>query len=118
MGACKKLLGGLLLLGVGAAIGAILVIAYEKYEKDNSGGDSGGLTIASVKISQKPVFSYEDSENFVCGTLDWWPPLKNDYGTYGWGNASVPLIDFSEERLQQLWRGLSGNAKKSNGGKG
>ncbi|KAF0904971.1 hypothetical protein E2562_039215 [Oryza meyeriana var. granulata] len=28
-------------------------------------------------------------EDFVCATLDWWPPDKCDYGTCSWGLASL-----------------------------
>lgn len=28
-------------------------------------------------------------ENFVCATLDWWPPDKCDYGTCAWGRAGL-----------------------------
>lgn len=28
-------------------------------------------------------------EDFICATLDWWPPSKCDYGTCSWGNASL-----------------------------
>jgi hypothetical protein len=28
-------------------------------------------------------------EDFVCATLDWWPPDKCDYGTCSWGRASL-----------------------------
>lgn len=28
-------------------------------------------------------------EDFICATLDWWPPDKCDYGTCSWGRASL-----------------------------
>ena len=28
-------------------------------------------------------------DDFVCATLDWWPPEKCDYGTCSWGQASI-----------------------------
>lgn len=28
-------------------------------------------------------------EDFICATLDWWPPDKCDYGTCSWGTASL-----------------------------
>ncbi|MFS8005480.1 putative glycosidase [Helianthus anomalus] len=43
-------------------------------------------------------------EDFICATLDWWPPQKCDYGTCSWGSSSIlnlvsclifPLISFT-----------------------
>jgi hypothetical protein len=31
----------------------------------------------------------ETGEDFVCATLDWWPPDKCDYGNCAWGRASL-----------------------------
>ena len=28
-------------------------------------------------------------DDFVCATLDWWPPEKCDYGTCSWGRDSL-----------------------------
>ena len=28
-------------------------------------------------------------KDFICATLDWWPPEKCDYGTCAWGHASL-----------------------------
>lgn len=28
-------------------------------------------------------------EDFICATLDWWPPDKCDYGTCAWGRAGL-----------------------------
>lgn len=28
-------------------------------------------------------------DDFVCATLDWWPPQKCDYGKCSWGHASL-----------------------------
>lgn len=31
----------------------------------------------------------ETDDNFVCATLDWWPPEKCNYNQCPWGQASV-----------------------------
>jgi heparanase 1 len=36
-------------------------------------------------------------EDFVCATLDWWPPDKCDYGTCAWGRAG--LLNLVSESL-------------------
>lgn len=28
-------------------------------------------------------------DDFICATLDWWPPEKCDYGVCSWGRASL-----------------------------
>lgn len=28
-------------------------------------------------------------DDFICATLDWWPPEKCDYGSCPWGHASL-----------------------------
>lgn len=34
-------------------------------------------------------------DDFLCVTMDWWPPEKCDYGTCAWGNSGVLNNDFS-----------------------
>ena len=31
----------------------------------------------------------ETDDNFVCATLDWWPPEKCNYNQCPWGQASI-----------------------------
>ena len=65
-----RLLGGLwfsaALLRLGAAAGQPAVAAVD-----------GRRAVAAT------------GEDFVCATLDWWPPDKCDYGTCAWGRASL-----------------------------
>lgn len=52
------------------------------------------LSPSSAHETAQIVVNGDDSiatvdDDFLCGTLDWWPPEKCDYGTCSWGNASL-----------------------------
>ncbi|KAL0552746.1 hypothetical protein IC582_011871 [Cucumis melo] len=50
--------------------------------------NSEGFLRGRVLIDGKSAIGRID-EDFVCATLDWWPPEKCDYGTCSWGQASL-----------------------------
>lgn len=55
-------------------------------------GDSqsvpGGVTIQlNVSVGQTAIANIDD--DFVCATLDWWPPDKCNYGSCSWHRASL-----------------------------
>lgn len=52
--------------------------------------DAGGESTAqgTVFVDGKSGIGFVDSD-YVCATLDWWPPEKCDYGTCSWGKASL-----------------------------
>ncbi|GAV82086.1 Glyco_hydro_79n domain-containing protein [Cephalotus follicularis] len=38
-------------------------------------------------------------DDFLCATLDWWPPEKCDYGTCSWDHASLLNLDLNNKIL-------------------
>ncbi|KAK2984141.1 hypothetical protein RJ640_022653 [Escallonia rubra] len=55
-------------------------------------GENGTLE-GIVFIDGKSAIGITDT-NFICATLDWWPPEKCDYGTCAWGHASLLNLVF------------------------
>ncbi|KAL5850574.1 hypothetical protein ACOSQ4_008587 [Xanthoceras sorbifolium] len=51
-------------------------------------------TESSVHIDGKTVIGRID-DDFICTTIDWWPPEKCDYGTCSWGRASLLNLDLN-----------------------
>lgn len=47
-----------------------------------------GVAMGNVYVNGTTSVAYID-EDFVCATLDWWPPQKCDYGTCSWGDSSL-----------------------------
>ncbi|KAL1553729.1 heparanase [Salvia divinorum] len=41
-----------------------------------------------------PIAKTDD--DFICATMDWWPPEKCDYGTCSWGHASLLNLDLKD----------------------
>ncbi|EPS66918.1 hypothetical protein M569_07858, partial [Genlisea aurea] len=46
-------------------------------------------------------------EDFICATMDWWPPTKCDYGTCSWGNASLLNLDLTSSLLVNAVKAFS-----------
>lgn len=55
---------------------------------DASGADDEEVIQGRVVIDGRRAIAKIDSD-FVCATMDWWPPEKCDYGTCSWGHASL-----------------------------
>lgn len=63
---------------------------------------------STIVVSQRPAVSNGTvhingatpsigliDEDFICATMDWWPPSKCDYGTCSWRTASLlNLVSF------------------------
>ncbi|KAJ8753216.1 hypothetical protein K2173_017816 [Erythroxylum novogranatense] len=58
----------------------------------------GGNVQGTVFIDGKAAIGRID-EDFICATLDWWPPEKCDYGTCSWGYASLINLDLNNRIL-------------------
>ncbi|XP_057818060.2 heparanase-like protein 3 [Cryptomeria japonica] len=54
--------------------------------------------IAKVVIHGDSAIAETDND-FICATLDWWPPEKCDYGTCSWGEASMLNLDLESPLL-------------------
>ncbi|KAL7159031.1 hypothetical protein ABFS83_01G001900 [Erythranthe nasuta] len=60
----------------------------------------------TVHIDVSSSIGFTD-ENFICATMDWWPPTKCDYGTCSWGTASLLNLDLSNKILVNAIRAFS-----------
>ncbi|XP_017249380.1 heparanase-like protein 3 [Daucus carota subsp. sativus] len=53
-------------------------------------------TTGTVSVDGRNAIAVVD-DDYVCATLDWWPPEKCDYGTCSWGKTSLLTLDLSNE---------------------
>ncbi|KQK19345.1 heparanase-like protein 3 [Brachypodium distachyon] len=63
-------------------------------------------TAGVVSVDARRAIASTD-EDFVCATLDWWPPEKCDYGTCSWGHAGLLNLDLSNKILLNAVRAFS-----------
>ncbi|XP_077211030.1 heparanase-like protein 1 [Tasmannia lanceolata] len=55
-----------------------------------------------VTVTVKGVVSIaKTDDNFVCATMDWWPPAKCNYNQCPWGNASIINLDLDDPILSK-----------------
>ncbi|VFQ77170.1 unnamed protein product [Cuscuta campestris] len=59
-----------------------------------------------VYVNGKNATARTDSD-FICATLDWWPPDKCDYGTCAWDHASLLNLDLSNVILLNAIKAFS-----------
>lgn len=62
--------------------GFLLLLCYFSSVSTQAPGDETLVIEGAAKIA-------ETDENFVCATIDWWPPEKCNYKQCPWGESSV-----------------------------
>ncbi|KAJ3695515.1 hypothetical protein LUZ60_000892 [Juncus effusus] len=88
-------MGGFFLQLMGLCFGAFMLLARSATVAPSAGGADGGTTVI---IDGSYAIASTD-EDFVCATLDWWPPEKCDYGTCAWGLASMLNLNLANNIL-------------------
>ncbi|XP_039023932.1 heparanase-like protein 3 [Hibiscus syriacus] len=69
--------------------------------------EGGDATVeGTVYIDGKAHIGTID-DDFVCATLDWWPPEKCDYGRCSWGLAGLLNLDLSNKILLNAVKAFS-----------
>lgn len=79
------------LVGKSAALGAWLLLLACCCRASSPGGGrpaAGGVLEGTAFVDGRYAIGTTD-DDFVCATLDWWPPEKCDYGWCSWGRASL-----------------------------
>jgi heparanase len=67
-------------------LGAVWLFAALLLRLGAAAAAAGQAAVAAVDGRRAIAATGED---FVCATLDWWPPDKCDYGTCAWGRAGL-----------------------------
>ncbi|KAE8677811.1 Heparanase-like protein 3 [Hibiscus syriacus] len=68
---------------------------------------SNGNVISGTVLLNGTAPMARTDDNFVCATLDWWPPEKCDYGTCSWGRASLLNLDLGNPILLNAIKAFS-----------
>lgn len=55
---------------------------------------TGKSVVGTVFVNGKGSIGRIDSD-YICATMDWWPPEKCDYGTCAWDHASMLNVDLN-----------------------
>lgn len=66
----------------------VYLVVYSVFAMQYTQGSASDIVEGRVYINNKNVIGLTDSD-FICATLDWWPPEKCDYATCSWDHASL-----------------------------
>ncbi|KAK1276809.1 Heparanase-like protein 3 [Acorus gramineus] len=84
---------------MGLLLQPLLVLCFSAFVFDRvTSQNNTGSIEGTVLIGAASAIGRTD-EDFICATLDWWPPEKCDYGTCSWGRASLLNLDLSNTIL-------------------
>ncbi|KAK1322976.1 Heparanase-like protein 3 [Acorus calamus] len=84
---------------MGLLVQPLLVLCFSAFlfnrvtSQNNTGSIEGTVLIGAASAIGRT------DEDFICATLDWWPPEKCDYGTCSWGRSSLLNLDLSNTIL-------------------
>lgn len=95
---------GLLLKMVGFCFWALFWLAGSATVSTTTPALAGGGE--AVVVDARSAVAVTD-DDFVCATLDWWPPEKCDYGTCSWGLASLLNLNLSNKILVNAVKAFS-----------
>ncbi|KAF5776459.1 putative glycosidase [Helianthus annuus] len=96
---------GSLILQMGVCIFVLLIsfscnLVYSQVETRKN------VLQGRVLINGKSAIAKIDHD-FICATMDWWPPEKCDYGTCSWGHASLLNVDLNNTIFQNAIKAFS-----------
>ncbi|XVE71532.1 hypothetical protein DITRI_Ditri10aG0158300 [Diplodiscus trichospermus] len=81
-------------------------LSFVSSQTDVTAQGDAATVEGTVFIDGKAPIGTIDND-FICATLDWWPPEKCDYGTCSWGLAGLLNLDLSNNILLNAIKAFS-----------
>ncbi|KAF9662106.1 hypothetical protein SADUNF_Sadunf18G0018800 [Salix dunnii] len=102
---CVYLMGSLFTICFFCASFYWLIERSKSVASERTGGP-GNIVECTVFINGTAPIGTTDRD-FICATLDWWPPDKCDFGTCSWGKASFLNLDLTNPILLNAIKAFS-----------
>ncbi|KAI3426564.1 uncharacterized protein J3R85_009928 [Psidium guajava] len=83
----------------------VCMFSYGAVGSDSQSSPGESTVRVNVSIGKTAIAEIDD--DFVCATLDWWPPEKCDYGVCSWHRASLLNLDLSNKILLNAVKAFS-----------